>query len=129
MANSYEKDAGKILDELLKYHSAKELKALLNKKERKKSVRGNNYFDVAVEVYKYVFLQDYMLERAIDSVAIRRNISSKTIKNHLRKYRKLFKSNVSQLLGNEQKEITKMIKEVIPLDLNEDALKFYLEQT
>ncbi|WP_415405884.1 hypothetical protein ACLHDG_08955 [Sulfurovum sp. CS9] len=113
MKLTYENNPSEILDKLLEYHDIKVLKALLNKKVRKKKTRGNNYIDVSVDVYKLVYLEKYMLERAIDEVAQVRSISDKTIKNHLRKFRKLFKYGISDIGESDNVQTTQMVKDLI----------------
>lgn len=114
MKLTYENNPSEILDKLLEYHDIQKLRAFLNKKGRKKKVRGNNYVDVSIDVYKLVYIgeEKYMLERAIDAIAEERSISDKTIKNHLRKFRKLFKYNITEMPTSD-KETTNMIKELI----------------
>jgi hypothetical protein len=113
MKLTYENNPSEILDKLLEYHDITILKALLNKKGRKRKTRGNNYIDVSVDVYKLVYLEKYMRERAIDEVAEVRSISGKTIENHLRKFRKLFKYGISTVGGSDKVQTTQMIKELI----------------
>ena len=117
MKLTYDRNPSEILDELLKHHDIKKLRELLNKKGRKKKVRGNNYIDVAIDVYKLVYIgveeKKYMTERAIDAIAEERSISDKTIKNHLRKFRKLFKYGIANSLVSDKIQTTQMIKELI----------------
>ena len=113
MKLTYENNPSEILDKLLEYHGITKLKALLNKKSRKQKTRGNNYIDVSVDVYKLVYLENYLRERAIDEVAEVRSISNKTINNHLRKFRKLFKYGISAMGGSDKVQTTQMIKELI----------------
>ncbi len=113
MKLTYENNPSEILDKLLEYHDIPTLKALLNKKGRKQKTRGNNYIDVSVDVYKLVFIENYLRERAIDVIAEVRSISGKTIENHLRKFRKLFKYGISTMGGSDKVQTTQMIKELI----------------
>jgi len=113
MKLTYVNNPSEILDKLLEYHDIPTLKALLNQKGRKKKTRGNNYIDVSVDVYKLVYIEKYMLERAIDEVAQVRSISDKTIKNHLRKFRKLFKYGISDIGGTDKVQTTQMVKDLI----------------
>ena len=125
MKLTYENNPSEILDKLLEYHDITALKALLNKKGRKRKTRGNNYIDVSVDVYKLVYLEKYMRERAIDEVAQVRSISGKTIENHLRKFRKLFKYGIADTLVSDKIQTTQMIKELIHSKYDWQNEQFY----
>lgn len=97
MRFTYENNPKEIIEELLKHHDIKELRAILNSKVRRKSPRINNYFTIAVEVYLMQYREDSKLEWAINKVSEERSISDKTIKNHLTKFRKEMKREIEKL--------------------------------
>ena len=93
---SYKNNAEEILEELLKHHDIKTLRGILNSKVRKKEPRGNNYFTIAVDVYIQQYESDSKLEWAIEQVAMNNNLSDKTVKNHITKFRKEMKKEIEK---------------------------------
>jgi len=94
---SYKNNAEEILEELLKHHDIKTLRGILNNKVRKKEPRGNNYFKTAIDVYLKQRYNESKLGWAIDQIAESANISDKTIKNHITKFRKEIKKEIGEL--------------------------------
>lgn len=94
---SYEDNPREILENLLKHHDIKTLRGILNNKVRKKAPRGNNYFKIAVDVYLKQNRNDSKLEWAINEVAESTNISDKTVKNHITKFRTFIKEEIEKL--------------------------------
>jgi len=97
MKLSYKDNPAEILDKLLEHHDIKTLKRILHSKVRKKEPRANNYFTIAVDVYIIRHDKESKLEWAIDQIAEKRNISDKTIKNHLTKFRKEMKEEIEKI--------------------------------
>lgn len=97
MRPSYENNPSEIIDKLLEHHDIKTLRAILNTKARRKDPKGNNYLKIASDVYCLQHEEDSKLEWAIDQIAEQANISDKTIKNHITKFRNEVKEKINEL--------------------------------
>jgi len=97
---SYKENPEAVIDKLLEYHSIEDLRAIINRKVRRKARRGNNFFEVAVEVYIYQRWNDSKMTYAIDQISESKNISPKTIQNHITKFRNLMRSRYEELKGD-----------------------------
>jgi phosphoenolpyruvate carboxylase len=58
----------------------------INKKERSKQIRVNNYEEISKLVYELIFDRGYSRSRAIEQVANIQRISESTVNNHLTKF-------------------------------------------
>ncbi len=101
MRLSYENNPNEIIDKLLEHHDIKTLRAIINSKARRKDPRGNNYFKIAVDVYVLQRENDSKLEWAIDQIAEQANISDKTVKNHITKFRNEVKEKIDELFKDD----------------------------
>ena len=145
MELNYKDNPKEILEELLKHHDIKSLRAILNNKVRRKEPKANDYFSVAIDVYLIQYRNESKLEWAIEQIAETRKISDKTIKNHISKFRKQIKDEVLTLdkfkyeilsldkLEYNKEDINQVINEFINALIdsqynrfnNENSLKFY----
>ena len=110
MKYSYKEQPKEIIEELLKYHDIKSLRKILNAKSRKKIPKANNYLDVSIDVYLLQYQKDSTQIWAIEQIAEKRNISEKTIHNHITKFKKRVKEDLEK---SKYKEEDKMIKSLI----------------
>ena len=106
---SYKENPEAVIDKLLEYHSIEDLRAILNRKARRKARRGNNFFEVAVEVYFYQRWNDSKMSYAIDQISESKNISPKTIQNHITKFRNLMKDRYEELKKNPDFDIPESV--------------------
>lgn len=97
----WEDNLEEIIDRLLEYHKVEDIRAILNKKARKKQRRANDFFLIGSLVYLLRFQNESKLEWAIDQVAEWKNISSKTVKNHKDKFRAHMKHELQRLKEEE----------------------------
>jgi len=105
---SYEENPKEILEELLKYHDVKTLRAILtNKTKRVTPKKVRDYFTIAVEVYLTKYRESTSLVWATEKVAQDRSTESQnytvsTVNKHITKFRKKIKDEMEKLNLNSQ---------------------------
>lgn len=107
---SYEENPKEILEELLKYHDVKTLRAILTNKIRRVTPKNKrDYFTIAVDVYLTQYRESSSLAWATEKVAEDRSTESNnytvsTINKHITKFRKKIKDEMEKLnLNNKSK--------------------------
>ena len=88
---SIKNNSKEFLEAIVKEHGIDTIKDFVNsynKKNRKKSIRVNNYKDIAIKVYNLIMYKNYSKTRAIDKIAEDNNSSSNTVRNHCAKFDK-----------------------------------------
>jgi len=80
-----------VLKEIANTHGIDMINAFVkehNKKQRKKQVRVNGYADIACNVYVLMRDHGYSKTRALDKIALDKNINFNTVRNHCAKFDK-----------------------------------------
>jgi len=69
------------------------------KRQRRRMRKNNTKEEVAYDVYKLIFKEKYNRTRAIEKIALERNIKENTINNHLNNFNKEAKENNFYTIG------------------------------
>lgn len=102
---SYKDNPAAVIDKLLEYHSIEDLRAILNRKARRRAKRGNTVFEIATETYLLKRLHNSKLNWAVDQIADEKGIGPKTVYNHLTNFRNMLKSRLERLKQNREYNI------------------------
>ena len=94
---SYKDNPEAVIDKLLEYHSIEELRAILNKKARRKSPKKNRRLNIAIETYLLQRQHDSNLYWAEDEIAGKYGLAPKSVQNYRQVFRDLLKQHYTKL--------------------------------